>query len=405
MFNLPISEINFDTVREFCQLKRKEDLDLDYKSDWPADLDRVICAMANVQGGMILIGVNEIPGTREPNWPPLGVQGTQDKLHQRALQIAYDAIYPPVIPEIAVCPLDTDPTRAIVIIRIEASRLLHATDRRRRVYVRVADQGRGYELADISTLEWLHQQREKSIELRNFILERASKRVTFLWAKTASKLALNAYAIPLFPAQVSEIDPSDLLKLASALPPADGLGRSDRTLIPLHPRWRTVSGGVVTTTYPELSFNEYLELGASGLVYLEQQLRTYSLQDSDTGTQRECVNGPAILSFCKAFLNFCSNFYSKIAWHGPILIQANLKHCQDALLDHRISGLSYDPTVNPIYSCPDESLVLHKGEYSARDLGQLNDAIIGEMLFSMMWAYAFSDSRDQLRSYLEKLKR
>ncbi len=402
MFNVPLEQINFGTIHDFCLQRRKEDLDLDYKSDWPQDLHRVICGMANVQGGMILIGIDEIPGTRQPNWPPPGVLGTEDQLHQRALQIAYDAIYPPVMPEIKVCPLNTDPDRSIVVIRIEASRLLHATDGRKRVYVRVVDQGRGYELADLSHLEWLYSQREKSLAFREFILERTSKRAISLWKRDATATALEAYMIPIFPNQIQSIDPSELLGMARLVGQADGL-LSDTRLIPTRQAWRVVSGGVFSTSDPQ-SIGQYLELGVNGLIYLLQEIRPYHSEDVLGTKAQMAMRAAAIMSFCKAFLVYVARLYAKLAWFGPVVFSSSLRNARNVILDHRIPGLHFVSDINAEHFCPDDSVILHSGEYYARELEGINNEMLNEIVCSLMWSFGFSETREQLGEYLKKMR-
>lgn len=228
MLYLPISDVDFAAIERFCKEEREEGLDLDYKSDWESDLANVLCAMANVQGGIVLIGVEEDPVTRKPKWPPVGVAGTKDELNQRSVQIAHDAVCPPIMPEVTVVTLAADPSRSVVVIRVEASRLLHATDGRRRVYVKVADHKRGYERANLSQLERLFQQREKSVNLRDQILERASQHARLLMKgrrPTGKDLiqdkgptpTLVIYATPYSPNQILEKDLVELFQIANQI--------------------------------------------------------------------------------------------------------------------------------------------------------------------------------------------
>ena len=62
LHTMPIEDITFEMIEEFCELELVEGIDLDYKSDWPNDLSKLICAFANTQGGLILIAA--LTGTR-----------------------------------------------------------------------------------------------------------------------------------------------------------------------------------------------------------------------------------------------------------------------------------------------------------------------------------------------------
>ena len=71
----------------------------------------------------------------------------------------------------------------VVLIRILPSRLMHSTDRRRRIYIRVADNSRGYDLASVSDLEWLWErktlleEKRKEIEMLKRLYERGNRRI------------------------------------------------------------------------------------------------------------------------------------------------------------------------------------------------------------------------------------
>jgi predicted HTH transcriptional regulator len=135
----PIESIEANDLIGFCNLRREEGIDLDYKSDWPSDLEKVICSFANTQGGIVLIGVHEEEKTRKPKLPINGIDGEPSSIYQRIMNIASDGIYPPVSPEIKVCELPEHKGKYAILIRILPSKLMHATDHRRKIYVRVGD--------------------------------------------------------------------------------------------------------------------------------------------------------------------------------------------------------------------------------------------------------------------------
>lgn len=406
MFNLPVDEINFDAVRDFCLREQEEGLDLDYKRDWPNDLSRVICGMANVQGGMILVGVDEQPNTRRPAWPAPGVSGTEDALHQRAIQIAYDAIYPPVIPEVVVCPLDNDPTRAVVVVRVGSSRLLHATDGRRRVYIRVADQGRGYELADLSQLEWLYKEREKSVDLREVLLSRALQRANRTAGMPQSSSdgeltnqpKLTVYATPVFPNQIENTNPSDLMQLARTLPQSEtywpGIGSET---LPTFPRWRTATQSVFSSRETARGA-QYFELGSNGLVLLHEKLPIYEEQNRTA----KYINAPNILIKCSAFIDYTARFFREFSWLGPILVHVSLKDIADCHLDHRFLGSGRSAPENSFTL--DDQAHLFDDEVRAQDMARERDRMLTDIACSILWTFGFPDNRDAIRdNYLARM--
>jgi hypothetical protein len=408
MFNLPVEEITYDRVRDFCLEQREEGLDLDYKADWPNDLARIMCGMANVQGGMILIGVEEEGDTRRPDCPPIGVPGTEDVLHQRAVQIALDAIYPPVFPDVKICPLANDPGRAVVVIRLSASRLLHATDRRRRVYVRVADQGRGYELADLAQLEWLYKERGKSIELREFIIDRAlrrAERAKSLFPRRPDEQppnlpTLTVYTVPVFPDQIQDTDPPRLLRFAQDWPRTTkywvGTGE---VILPAAPQWRTANQSVYSQNQRGRNL-QYFELGGKGLVLLHQELRVFEQHNDGTAYY---VSAPYMLITCSAFIDYAVRFYDHLSWLGPLLVDISIDGIGGFYLDHRFVG--GDRWVSEHAYTLDRQAILFADEIRAQDLADEHERILNDTAGSMFWTFGFADSTESIREgYLARIR-
>lgn len=59
LFNIPIQELDIANIISFCDQKIPEGLRVEYKKDFPKNLKLVetICAFANTQGGILLVGV------------------------------------------------------------------------------------------------------------------------------------------------------------------------------------------------------------------------------------------------------------------------------------------------------------------------------------------------------------
>jgi predicted HTH transcriptional regulator len=101
IFIKALSDLHFVNIQEFVDERRRDSEILDYKEDWPNDLAKVMAAMANTQGGAILVGVSEKPGTGKPD-RIVGVDNPRglDSLRQKVTSIAYQAVYPPLLPEV-----------------------------------------------------------------------------------------------------------------------------------------------------------------------------------------------------------------------------------------------------------------------------------------------------------------
>jgi hypothetical protein len=62
IYNAPVDGITWQAVEDFLVQNVKEGAYLDYKVDWPKELERTIAGMANTFGGVILIGVDQNTG-------------------------------------------------------------------------------------------------------------------------------------------------------------------------------------------------------------------------------------------------------------------------------------------------------------------------------------------------------
>jgi len=173
LFNKPINQITYEDVVTFCQLGIGEGVNLDYKEDFPKHLEKSISAFANTNGGMIIIGVKENPDCK-PQPPFEGIDHIP-KLEDRIWNIILDNIYPPVFPEIQICPPTQNKT--FIVIRIpESNESPHAILNNTNVYLRTGNRNNPEELATIQKIEWLINRREKSERLRMTLYESAALR-------------------------------------------------------------------------------------------------------------------------------------------------------------------------------------------------------------------------------------
>ncbi len=222
----PIESIVAEDIIGFCEIRREEGLDLDYKSNWPSDLQKIISSFANTQGGIVLIGVDEEEKTRKPKLPINGIEGESSSIYQKVMNIASDGIYPPISPEVQVCKLPDPKNKFVVLIRILPSRLMHLTNQRRKIYIRVADNSRGYDLASVSDLEWLWERKTLLEEKREEIYLSAiehSKNKAIPWNSIEDEQhwnsipKLNISIIPSFPSLDKSIETDQLLKMVQSI--------------------------------------------------------------------------------------------------------------------------------------------------------------------------------------------
>jgi len=411
MYSIPAGQIKFQDIEDFCEDEPEEDLILDYKFDWPNDLARILCGMANVQGGMVLVGVGTQPGTRKPAWPPPGVIGTDDSLRQRAIQIAYDNIYPPVLPTIDVVRLQDDPSKAaIVVIRVEASRLLHAIDNRRKVFIRIFDHVRGVDndLASLAHLEWLFQQRNRSEEFRQFLLDRAGDHAKGISAEflkqpaDAPKAILRLHSVPIFPLQKTSKAPPEVLQIAQGIGTIKSHAAESTLTIPLRCDWRTIADGAIAVPLTAGNAIQSVELGGHGLVYLEQifpiQPGTHPLIDQPTNL----LQAYSVLACCDAFLTFTATYYQRANQHGPNSLVARLDVSPNISLDYRHPRQRHDPLNlgTSGRSSLDNTITLLDEEFSAQGLEGSRHDVLKKITYSLFWAFGHTDTVTEIDGYV-----
>jgi hypothetical protein len=174
LYTKRISDIEWNDVVDFCNQRIPEGATLDYKKDFPNNLQKTIAAFANTMGGLILIGVDE----DQEDKPIIPIEGItfERGISEKIMNIILSNITPPIIPEIQVC-ANSDNSKAIAIIRIPQSNITpHAINKNTEVYIRTGNRNNFEPLATVDNLFWLNDNRKKSIILRKEILDEAKKR-------------------------------------------------------------------------------------------------------------------------------------------------------------------------------------------------------------------------------------
>ena len=172
IFTMPKDEIGYDDVVSFCSQKVKEGMSLDYKRDFPSELEKTISAFGNTFGGIIIIGVEDDDSKPKPPYQGIGYK---EGLEEKVQNIILDNIYPPIFPEITVCPPKDGKT--FVVIRVpQSNETPHAIHNEKRVYIRTGNRNKPEDLATVGRIEWLTNKRKKSEEMRELLYSRAKER-------------------------------------------------------------------------------------------------------------------------------------------------------------------------------------------------------------------------------------
>ena len=161
LFTLEKSKVGFEEIKSFCDQQISEGLRVEYKRDFPknVDLAKSVCAFANAEGGIILIGVE---ANKQSN-VPTGIPGIsmENGLEEKVSSICLSHILPRIMPEIKLCPFKlTDGTqRAVLFVRVSQSYTPpHYVWQTKEILVRVNCEN---ERADLQTIEDLFERRKK----------------------------------------------------------------------------------------------------------------------------------------------------------------------------------------------------------------------------------------------------
>jgi hypothetical protein len=408
--NAPIESIEIDDIIGFCEIRREEGIDLDYKSNWPSDLEKVICSFANTQGGIILIGVHEEEKTRKPKTPIDGIDGEQPTIYQRIMNIASDGIYPPISPEVRICELPNQKGKYVVLIRILPSRLMHSTDRRRRIYIRVADNSRGYDLASVSDLEWLWERKTLLEEKRKEIYLSAishSGSNAIPWNSVEDEQHWNTIPklhisiIPSFPSPEKTVESDQLLKVVQSLPQVrSNWNDVDRTVPESIGYWRTIPGGVCSSNRGYNKFLQYLEFGQLAHVHATIGIETFTAIDGNP-VHDEFTWAYIILAYIDITLKFAHEFFSAVEYTWPITVNVILELTNLIRINYSVPGRQ-----NPFRSdfmssfAPDKELQLLNTEITPPQLlGE--GTLMSTTAHNLFWSFGLGWEKSKVSGWLD----
>lgn len=149
----PINDITYADLQQFCLLREREGVVLDYKQEIPNHLHKAVAAFANTIGGALILGVSTDAENR-PTWPPVGMD-KHSSFTERITQRCTANIYPPILPDIGnLIENDARPGSKLAVIRIDQSHEApHAIDGGKAVYIRRGDTSDFFDIADIDRID------------------------------------------------------------------------------------------------------------------------------------------------------------------------------------------------------------------------------------------------------------
>ena len=330
MFTLPFEQINYEKIEAFCKEQIPEGETIEYKSDFPSDLEKSISSMANTYGGIILIGIK---ADKTGNVPIIPIEGRDlsEGLEEKITSICLRKIYPPYFPLVKVCPLPTEKgeNKCVVFIRVyESDQTPHAINHNTEVYVRIRSQNEPFRKATVDEIEWLKNRRQKAIENRERLIKMAEQRfrnmphggLDNLKAHTGPRDLYSPYRrasiIPLFPSK-------PLLEYIELLNLRDTFNNSRDPVLYLGTPISCSGSLSCPLVHHDSSGNpdflNYTEFNIWGLVYNKQ-----SLWENSDPENKELFYVSYFLKQIYRVVTVGTTFYEKAGYFGSALIEVEV---------------------------------------------------------------------------------
>lgn len=320
LFTKEIASITFEDVVSFCKEQNPESINLDYKKDFPRDLEKIISAFANTMGGLIIIGVEDEDS--KPKLPVIGLE-YREGYRERVNSIILANIYPPAFPEIQVCPPVNNKT--FVIIRVPQSSMTpHYILHRTQVYVRTDDITHPETLATADRIEWLREKRKKAEELKELLYASAFERYTNnLKLKKLKGIQLceaTVSIVPLYPTEPYKT-PQEIKQISK-----DITARGYDADFPYFRQPRPIQGGIAEFRYGEISqIIEYTEINHFGLIYHKKNLEPVSNTTLSGNDEIGHIYLYWMIMLIDLFFEAAGNFYEKIGYWGLVEFKFSLE--------------------------------------------------------------------------------
>ncbi len=391
-----INEITWGDIENFCNQRITEGLHLDYKRDFPRRLEKTISAMANTFGGIILIGVKEDDQSK-PVVPVAGINFERG-LSERVWNIILSNITPIVLPEITVCN-NQDDTKACVLIRINQSHQApHAISGNEKVYLRTGNVNTPEKTANLGEIEWLQNQRKKSVTLRESIIENANERFKYYFKnKTGQTDIIGQFTLsicPLFPKEMLAT-PADLNCIYNNI-----RERNRKYAVPLPEHRRRgiiVQNGSILSKINDQNNSYHTELNSFGLYfYTETNLISNPEHDQDDH-HILLIRESDILGHADLFLDSAEKFYNYLKYRGSLQFNASLNEIR------QISFAEYWGNENQLHPTPDKNM-FYSREIPRPPVNEQKIDILFQLIQKIHWTFGSDISFENFEQMLQKIR-
>ncbi len=405
LYATPINEITWQDIIDFCQTGTPESSYLDYKLEFPKNLEKTMSAMANTYGGIVIIGIDETTDGKPKAWDGIAFQ---KGLSERVYNLDIGNISPPVIPEVAVCAND-DQSRTFVVIRMHASAAApHSVATENRTYRRVGNVTDWEKDAPLDVIEWLINRRAEATKFATRLFMEASERADkFITAnlKQANKGGmlptkflssqgpmnfiagpwLTLSVLPLYPSEIFK-DPPQLLEVLSQMRVYDYRGTGEKFPLPSsNATARTVRGGVVCSGAPDPNFIVHTEINSFGLYYYRQRFIR--------GKEAE-IRLEELYARLDQYIESALKFFRLIGYEGPL----KLRMCIEGLESVVLAGFDKEELAQPSF----DDFVCLESTTGTNVLRERKLELIGSQLRHVCWAFATDIQQSKVAWYYEE---
>jgi hypothetical protein len=312
-FNKPVNSLTFEDVVNFLKQGVAENTLLDYKLMLPRRNEKfakTIAAFANSMGGIIIIGVKD--ENDKPSPPFSGIPFYQ-KIRGQIESIIQDYIDPVVFVDIAACK-DPHSNNMFVVVNIPQSNLTpHLVGHAKRAYIRTGQASRPEIIVHPEKLPWLLDNRRKSQNLRNILLDKAEAHFNnFLRAKfktpETAPAAASISLVPLYP-QSPLTDYKNMPHIMR-----DIQFDCQNTPFPPADNFKTVQDGIVIT----LNDTSSLEFNAYGLMFYKTVLTN----------EEKYINPQKFYEALTLFFKTAVNFYASLGFISTLALRIKLSNAR-----------------------------------------------------------------------------
>jgi hypothetical protein len=406
IYSTPSNLMTWQGVQDFLGQGVREGAYVDYKVDWPNNLERTIAAMANTLGGLIFIGVDEnTDGT--PKIPAVGIELTRG-LSERVTNIVLSNITPPVFPDVAVCS-DSAGQRAIVVIRVSQSHHApHAIMGDRRVYVRTANTNNPEDLATQSELEWLREHRTKAVALRDTgyrsAIDRSDIALGYLYHSPTApgtrvlvpevKPYLLLCVAPYYPREPFLMPPM-LRELTRGIRIKDYYGTDNEFPIGAN-KARLLQNGVywIATLDGEHGQRDYYtEFNVFGQFFYRQTL-TYQNEGE------QFIRASELFARLDQFMRIAHTFLERIGYQGSVWFQLLMGSLTHSTLGH----WSPSERIEQKSKCLDEAIAF-EGALTMNEWDAQSEATLIDTARKIGWGYDWDFGAELVQAYWAKHRR